>query len=122
MVADEVRNLASKSADASKSTSALIEGSLAAVEKGTRIANETAAQLDRVVIGAGEVISSIDAIARASQEQADAVDQVKTQISEISNVVTTNSATAEESAATSQELSAQARMLEEMTSSFRLRG
>ena len=122
VVADEVRNLASKSADASKSSSALIEGSLAAVEKGTRIANETAAQLDRVVIGAGEVISSIDAIARASQEQADAVDQVKTQISEISNVVTTNSATAEESAATSQELSAQARMLEEMTSSFRLRG
>ena len=121
VVADEVRNLASKSADASKSTSALIESSLAAVEKGTRIANETAAQLDRVVVGAGEVMTSINAIAAASQEQAEAVAQVQTQIGEISDVVTTNSATAEESAATSEELSAQARMLEEMTSSFRLR-
>ena len=121
VVADEVRNLASKSADASKSTSTLIESSLAAVEKGTRIANETAARLDRVVAGAGEVITSINAIAAASQEQAEAVTQIQTQISEISDVVTTNSATAEESAATSEELSAQARMLEEMTSSFRLR-
>ncbi len=121
VVADEVRNLASKSADASKSTSALIESSLAAVEKGTRIANETAAQLDRVVVGAGEVMTSINAIAAASKEQAEAVAQVQTQIGEISDVVTTNSATAEESAATSEELSAQARMLEEMTSSFRLR-
>ena len=91
------------------------------MEKGTRIANETAAQLDRVVVGAGEVMTSINAIAAASKEQAEAVAQVQTQIGEISDVVTTNSATAEESAATSEELSAQARMLEEMTSSFRLR-
>ncbi len=49
VVADEVRNLAGKSADASKNTSALIEGSLHAVDRGTRIANETADALNQVV-------------------------------------------------------------------------
>ena len=70
VVADEVRNLAGKSADASKNTSALIEGSLHAVDRGTRIANETADALNQVVDGVQSVTVTIDNISRASDDQA----------------------------------------------------
>ena len=66
VVADEVRNLASKSAEASKSTSVLIEDSVAAVENGSRIAEETAKTILTVVEGAEEIVTTIDKIAQAS--------------------------------------------------------
>lgn len=76
MVADEVRSLASKSAEASKDTALLIEGSVQAVEKGTQIANSTAEQLIQVVSGAQEIVKTIDIIAEASKNQADSIHQV----------------------------------------------
>ncbi len=120
VVANEVRNLASKSADASKNTSALIEGSVKAVEKGTQIAAETAHTLDEVVSGAQEITDTIARIATASQQQADAVVQVTQGVDQISSVVQTNSATAEESAAASEELSGQANMLKDLVGQFKL--
>lgn len=118
VVANEVRNLASKSADASKDTSTLIEGSVKAVEKGAHIAAETALTLDKVVDGAKEIVDTIDRIALASQQQADAVVQVTQGVDQISSVVQTNSATAEESAAASEELSGQANLLKELVGQF----
>ena len=109
VVADEVRNLASKSAEASKNTAVLIENSLHAVENGKRIADETATTM-------------MDTIAKASKEQADAITQITIGIDQISSVVQTNSATAEQSAAASEELSGQAQILKELVRKFRLDG
>lgn len=122
VVAEEVRDLAAKSAEASKNTAELIEHSIEAVEKGTRIANETASQLVSVVSGAGEIVDATNRIADAAGTQADSVSLIKEQISQISKVVQTNSATAQESAATSQELSQQAGVLKEMMRLFRING
>ena len=121
VVADEVRNLAAKSAEASQSTSKLIGRSIAAVNQGTQIADATAKQLESVVAGAHEIIETINGIAADAQTQTEAVEQIQEQIGQISGVVQTNSSTAEESAATSQELSAQASVLRQLVQTFRLR-
>lgn len=121
VVADEVRNLASKSAEASKNTAALIEGSLRSVEKGTMIADETAHSLQSVVTGAESITLTIDSISNASLLQASSIRQVTQGIDQISSVVQTNSATAEESAAASEELSGQAQLLKDLVSRFKLK-
>lgn len=118
VVADEVRNLAGKSAEASQNTAALIESSLKAVESGTKIANETAQSLSNVVTGVDDVTVTIEKISNASVEQADAVKQVTIGIDQISSVVQTNSATAEQSAAASEELAGQSQILKGLVDRF----
>ncbi len=122
VVAEEVRELAAQSATASKTTSELIERSIAAVGHGSKIASETATQLETAVSGVSEIIDTTNVIADASRTQADHVAQVQDRISQISQVVQTNSATAEESAATSEELSSQAKLLKNLISMFRVKG
>ena len=121
VVADEVRNLASKSAEASKSTSVLIEGSARSVEKGMKIADETAASLQKAVISTENTVKAVDKITEATAEQSQAVSQVTQGMDQISSVVQTNSATAEESAAASEELSGQAVILKELVGQFKTR-
>ncbi|MEG0839765.1 MAG: methyl-accepting chemotaxis protein [Hydrogenoanaerobacterium sp.] len=121
VVADEVRNLASKSAEAAKGTTALIEGSVKAVEKGTHLVDDTAKSLMSVVEGTSGVAVIVDKIAIASGEQANSIAQVTQGVDQISSVVQTNSATAEESAAASEELSGQAAMLKNLVSGFKLK-
>ena len=121
VVADEVRNLASKSAEASKSTAALIEGSIQAVDRGLRLVDETAKTLEEVVERAKQVVTVVDSISQASSAQALSVAQVTQGIDQISSVVQTNSATAEESAAASEELSGQAQMQKNLVAQFKLR-
>lgn len=119
-VADEVRNLSSKTTKASKDTAALIEVSLKAVEDGTQVAGDTAKALQSVVRGVGDVVKSVNEISQASNEQAQSIEQITVGIGQISNVIQSNSATAEESAAASEELSAQAMVLKELISKFQL--
>ncbi len=121
VVADEVRNLASKSAEASKNTSLLIERSLQAVENGTNIAGETAQSLNTVMEGIADASESISGIAIASTQQANAIAQINLGVDQISNVVQTNSATAQESAAASEELSSQSQLLRSLVEKFQLR-
>lgn len=121
VVADEVRNLASKSAEAAKNTTSLIEGALNAVEKGTSIADGTAKTLLTAVESSEAVLDTIGMISQASKEQADAIAQVTQGVDQISSVVQTNSATSEESAAASEELSSQAQLLKGFVKKFKLR-
>jgi methyl-accepting chemotaxis protein len=121
VVAEEVRNLAARSADAAKDTTALIEGSIRKVAAGTEIAKETAAALNQIVAGVGEATALVGEIAIASNEQATAITQINQGIAQISQVTQTNTATAEESAAASEELSNQAELLKQMVDRFSLR-
>ncbi|OPX45845.1 methyl-accepting chemotaxis protein II [Ruminiclostridium hungatei] len=121
VVAEEVRNLAARSANAAKETTEMIEGSIKKVEVGTRIANETAAALDEIVGGVSKAAALVGDIAAASNEQAAGISQINTAIEQVAQVVQTNSATAEECAAASEELSGQADMLKESVSRFRLK-
>jgi methyl-accepting chemotaxis protein len=120
VVADEVRNLAGKSAQAAKNTNALIGNSMAQVENGTKIADETAKSLLRVVENTKTVTDTIDKIAQATKQQADFIQYLTLNIDQISGVVQTNSATAEQSAAASEELSGQSQMQKELVQKFRL--
>lgn len=121
VVADEVRNLAGKSADAAKDTTALIESTVNAVNKGMSVADETAKSLQMVVTKAEDVNQKIQTIARASEEQADQIAQISMGIDQISTVVQTNSATAEQAAASSEELSSQASMMKQLIEQFKFR-
>ena len=121
VVADEVRSLAGKSAEAAKSTASLIEETIAAVANGTTIVDETAKSLQTVLEGAELATELVEEIANASNEQADAAAQVTMGIEQISVVVQTNSATAQESAATSEELNGQAQILTNVVKEFKLR-
>lgn len=121
VVADEVRNLAGKSAEAAKNTSALIEETMQAVEASSKIADQTAATLNKTSAVTAEAVSLIDKIAEASQEQAESTAQINKGVDEISSVVQINAATAEESAAASEELTAQSVTMQELISRFQLR-
>ncbi|KDR94556.1 methyl-accepting chemotaxis protein [Peptoclostridium litorale DSM 5388] len=121
VVAEEVRNLAARSANAAKETTTMIEGSIKKVEGGTRIANETAQKLDKIVQDVAKVANLVGDIAVASNEQASGVEQINQAVMEVSEVVQTTAATSEETAAASEELSGQAVMLREQTSKFKLK-
>lgn len=121
VVADEVRNLASKSAEAAKNTTGLIEGTIEAVNNGTDIANRTAQALVETVESAGTVVTYVDDISTSAAEQAESIFQVRQGVDQIAGIVQTNSATAEESAAASEELSAQAQTLKNLVEVFNLR-
>ncbi len=122
VVAEEVRNLAARSASAAKETTDLIEGSIHKVNIGTKIANETAQALDKIVDGVSQAATLVGDIAVASNEQATGIAQVDLGIGQVSQVIQTNSATAEQSAAASEELSGQANMLKDRVARFQLKG
>jgi len=121
VVADEVRNLATKSAEAAQNTTELIEGTVQAINDSSTLADEVESAMSQVAEAAGHVSELNSMISADSKEAADSIAQVTVGVDQISNVVQTNSATAEQSAAASEELSAQAQTLDSLVSEFKLR-
>lgn len=120
VVADEVRNLAQKSSESAKEITALIEEAISAVGQGEQIAKKTSHAFNGLAEKIDNVIFTVNAIATASEEQADSIKQITVGIDQISCVVQTNSATSEESAAASEELSTQANLLNTLVGQFKL--
>lgn len=120
VVAEEVRNLAARSAKAAKETTDIIGESINKVDAGTELARGTAEALRSIKEGVNEVASLVGEIADASQKQNTALQMLNQGVLQVSNVVQTNSATAEESASASVELSAQADLLQEAVSRFKV--
>lgn len=121
VVADEVRSLAQKSADAAQETTGLIKNSLQHVSRGEEIARRTDAAFNDVADAAQNILSMIEKIAQASNEQASAISEISVGVDQISSVVQTNSATSEESAAASEELSGQAGVMKNLLAQFRVK-
>ena len=121
VVAEEVRNLAARSASAAKETTNMIEGSIKKTELGTKIAQDTAAALDKIVAGVTRTTQLVGEIAVASNEQATGIAQINQGISQVSEVTQSNTATAEQGAAASEELSGQAQVLKTMVNRFKIK-
>jgi methyl-accepting chemotaxis protein len=111
VVADEVRNLAQRCAQAAKETTGLIEDAVSRSQEGTRVAAEVGKMLGAIVADVAKVADLVNEITRASDEQAQGVDQVNTAVSQMDKVTQQNAAGAEESASAAEELSAQATAL-----------
>jgi methyl-accepting chemotaxis protein len=120
VVAEEVRNLAARSANAAKETTAMIESSIKKVNQGTTIANETAESLSMRVTSVKRVSEIIADIATASSEQAEGIAQINEGLKQIDQVTQLNTASAEESAVASEELSCQACNLSSLLQRFTL--
>lgn len=121
VVADEVRNLAAKSAEAAKSTTELIEASSRAVEQGVKISQETAQSLVVISDSTAQIKEVIKRITESTEIQAQAFAQIDESAHEISHMVQDTSARAEESAAASEELSAQSATMKRLVEKFRLK-
>ncbi len=119
VVADEVRSLAVKSAESAKNTTILIEETIAVVKNGNEIATQTSDSIATVCDNATELSGLVNRITSAIAEQAESAKQINMGISQISSVVHSNTATAEESAATSHELSNQATTLKSLVGRFK---
>ena len=120
VVAEEVRNLAARSADAAKSTTEIIQHSINKVNTGTELAKGTAQALRSIKESIDQVTGLVADIAAASQKQSSALQMLNQGVLQVSNVVQTNSSTAEESASASVELSAQADLLQETIAKFKI--
>lgn len=116
VVAEEVRNLAQRSAEAAKNTATLIEDSQKNADNGVKVSSEVAEILNQIVASTHKVTQLNADVATGSDEQAQGIEQINIAVSQMDRVTQSNAANAEESASASEELSAQAKELNEMVS------
>ena len=111
VVAEEVRNLALRSADAAKNTAELIDGTVKKVKSGSELVERTNNAFTKVAESSSKVGELVSEIAAASNEQAQGIEQTNTAVAEMDKVTQQNAANAEESASASEEMSAQAEQM-----------
>ncbi len=121
VVAEEVRNLAQRSATAAKETAEMIEDSIKKTEIGTKIAEETSKALKEIVTEATKVTDLIGEITSASKEQAQGIAQINQGLTQQNQVTQQVTANAEESASASEELSGLSLQLKQMLTKFKLK-
>ena len=121
VVADQIRNLAEQSAKSATDSRQLIEASLHEVREGSKIATKASDSLKEVVAGVQTIAESAKRMSELSVNQASGMEQADLAVSRISEVIQSNSAAAQESSATSEELSSEAATLSDMVSRFKLR-
>ena len=113
VVADEVRNLAQRSAQAAKETADKIEGAIGKSAQGVEISNKVAQRLNEIVTKIRQVDELVTEVAGASREQTQGITQINIAVGQMDKVTQSNAASAEESAAASEELNAQAVAMKE---------
>ncbi len=121
VVANEIRGLATRSAEAVNQTAALIATSQQAVKNGMGITDNTAKSLAAVVEGSETILSFMDKISSASQNQKNVLEELTKNVELIGKVVQSNSSYAQNSASTSVKLSHQSKRLHELVNRFRLK-
>ncbi len=115
VVANEVRNLAMRAAEAAKNTSALIEGTVKKVKEGSGLLERTNVAFSEVSKSAAKVADLVSEIAAASSEQAQGIDQINKAVAEMDKVTQQTAANAEESASASEEMNAQAEQMKDVS-------
>ncbi len=122
VVATEVRNLASRSAEAAKEIKELIQDSVAKVQAGSELVDESGNTLEEIVLGVKKVGDIIAEIAAASDEQSAGIEQVNQAVTSMDEATQQNAALAEQTSAASAQLSDKARELESLVSFFKVKG
>ncbi|WP_302139174.1 methyl-accepting chemotaxis protein [Halomonas alkalicola] len=122
VVAGEVRNLASRSAEAAKEIKTLIESSVAQVQAGSSLAENAGDTMDEVVQAVRRVTDIMDEISAASQEQSDGIEQVSQAVGQMDQVTQQNAALVQQASAAASSLEEQAERLEQAVARFRLAG
>lgn len=121
VVADEIRKLAEESAASAVESRKMIDASMNEVAAGSRITQETADALNKVIEELDHIIQQVANIRTASDRQAISVKEMEKGVEQINDVIQSNSAASQETSATSEELSASATTLDEMMKRFQLR-
>lgn len=120
VVADQIRQLAEQSSQSAIDTRSLIEGSMQEIDNGNKVADRAVASIEVVVEGIRKVAVSSKELSIASANQAKTMKEAESGINQISDVIQTNAAVAEESSATSDELASQAAALDALIAKFEL--
>ncbi len=119
VVAAEVKSLAAKSAEAAQETNVLLSDSITMAKDGLDIGETAHISLQKILTSIGQTTQAISQIAADAKHQAETVEQINSGLSQVSAIIQNNTATAEQSASSSQEMAAQAAMLNELVSKYR---
>lgn len=122
VVAGEVRNLASRSADAAKEIKTLIDDSVSQITQGSSLVEQAGSTMSEVVTAVRRVTDIMDEISAASQEQSDGIEQVSQAVGQMDQVTQQNAALVQQATAAAASLEEQASRLEEAVAVFKLLG
>lgn len=122
VVAGEVRNLASRSADAAKEIKTLIDASVTQIQQGSTLVEQAGTTMSDVVTAVRRVTDIMDEISAASQEQSDGIEQVSQAVGQMDQVTQQNAALVQEASAAAASLEEQANRLEQAVAVFKLMG